>query len=80
MPTTYRIAGVRVSRELEQEARDHSGLGQIPLGALVRISIGVLAGYPLEESITKFWLDPSSKRFQDFEAALNGQSQKEGHQ
>jgi hypothetical protein len=57
-----RIAAVRVTKDLEAKARVNADLPYAPLGAIVRIGMAVLAGYSKEEAVSRFYLDPASKR------------------
>jgi hypothetical protein len=66
-----RVAAVRVTRELEDQARKESGLGYLPLGALVRIGLATLAGYDRDEAMSRFFLDPTGKRYQKLTEKLD---------
>ena len=62
MATGIRSTSVHIPASLESEAREKSGLTYVPMGALIRIGLAVMAGYSPQDATRLFFLDPTSKR------------------
>jgi hypothetical protein len=69
--TGTRIATVRITQELEREVREKTKLPYLPLSSLARVAMATLAGYPLEEALDRFYIDPGSKRAQRLAAEID---------